>query len=200
MPVSRKHKFKFVHIPRTGGSSIEKVFDLQHKECLYEGRFAVECNNILFAPQHVTHRMIDHLKPEASDYFSFTIVRNPFTRVISEYFYINRHFYKRPVERFNEEMFCEWIKTDLLKFDFDHKLPQAAFLDRDVDLIMRFEEMEQGFRQLNDRLKTDHELVHDNAGGIDSESIAGNLDRSTRDLIKKVFEKDFRMLEYPEGP
>jgi len=198
MPVSLQHKFKFIHIPRTGGSSIEVVFDLQHKECLYEGRFAVECNNILFAPQHVTHKMIDNLKPQTSDYFSFTIVRNPFTKVISEYFYINRHFYTRPVERFEEDRFYSWIKTDLLKFDFDHKLPQTAFLDREVDFTIRFEEIEKGFRALNDHLGTDYRLIHDNSSGIDKYAIAKTLGHRTRDLILKVFEKDFKMFDYPD--
>jgi len=35
MPISNKHKFKFIHIPKTGGSSVEVVFDLQHDENLW---------------------------------------------------------------------------------------------------------------------------------------------------------------------
>ncbi len=198
MPVSYKHKFKFIHIPRTGGSSIEVVFDLQHKECLFEGRFAVQCNNIYFAPQHVTHMMIDYLKPEASDYFSFTIVRNPFTKLISEYFYINRIFHKKPLEKFEEDKFYDWIKTDLVEFDIDHKMPQIVFLDREVDLIIRFEEIEKGFRELNDHLGTNYKLIHNNSSGIDKEAIVASLDDRTRNLILKIFERDFKVLNYPD--
>ena len=84
-----KYKFKFIHIPKTGGTSLEVVFDLQHENNLYQPGFSHIINGVSFAPQHFTHNIIDHFKPECKDYFSFTVVRNPFTKIISEYFYIN---------------------------------------------------------------------------------------------------------------
>ena len=152
MPISHKHKFKFIHIPKTGGSSIEVVFDLQHKDNLFVPSFTNEIQGVKFAPQHFTHKLINYFKPECKNYFSFVLVRNPYNRIISEYFYINKNFENNLITEFSEDHFNKWLDESLIKFNVDHKLPQTTFLDIPVDKVLKLENIEKDWRELNSKL------------------------------------------------
>lgn len=195
MPISFRHKFKFIHIPKTGGSSIEKVFRLQSAENLFFPRLTKCIAGCWFAPQHFTQRMIDIYKPECSDWFSFTIVRNPYTKVISEYYYLNANL-NTPIKEFNEEEFLQWFENDLLKFDLDHKLPQHFFLDSPVDMVLKFERLKEDFHKLNIRLGVTKNLIHNNRSAIDKSSIVNGLSIQTRNMIYSYFKKDFESFGY----
>jgi hypothetical protein len=68
--INNEYKFIFMHITKTGGSSIEKLFN-------YEGikhQRPIELINILG-------------QTTWDSYFKFTFVRNPWDRTVSEYFY-----------------------------------------------------------------------------------------------------------------
>lgn len=196
MPISYKYKFKFIHIPKTGGSSIEVVFDLQHKDNLFVPSFTDEIQGVKFAPQHFTHSLINYFKPECKDYFSFTIVRNPYSKLISEYFYINKNFENNPINNFSEDHFNEWFDTSLTKFDIDHKLPQSTFLDIPVDMVLKLENIEEDWKELNKKLGTDYKLIHDNKSSINKDNIVGSLNRDTKQKIYNIFKNDFEKLNY----
>jgi len=196
MPISYKHKFKFIHIPKTGGSSIEKIFDLQHKNNLFQPRFTNQFEGCYFAPQHFTHALIDHFKPEGKNYFSFTIVRNPYNRIVSEYFYINKNFENKLIMDFSESDFNDWLDTSLMKFDIDHKLPQSSFLDIPVDMILKLENLKEDFEKLNERLGTSYKLIHDNKSSINKEDIVNSLSKDTKLKIYKIFKEDFKKFNY----
>ena len=196
MPISYRYKYKFIHIPKTGGSSIEKVFDLQKKENLFTAAMTKKIAGCWFAPQHFTHRMIHIYKPESRDWFSFTIVRNPYAKIVSEFFYINQNFYKNHFNKFNEDHFVEWFKKDLLKFDMDHKLPQYFFLDEPVDMILRFENLKKDFNRLTKHLNISKELIHDNQSIFNKEGIVNKLSLSTKELIYSNFQRDFESFGY----
>lgn len=196
MPVSYKHKFKFVHIPKTAGSSIEAVFDLHHEENLFVPRFTNQIEGVIFAPQHFTHKLINHFKPKCTDYFSFTVVRNPYSRTLSEYFYINKSFYNNPIHSFNEVEFNKWMDTELIKFDMDHKLPQYCFIDEPVDMVLKFETIQSDFKQLTDQLGVEIELIHDNKSNVDKTKILENLSLETKQKIYNIFKRDFEEFNY----
>ena len=196
MPVDHKNKFKFIHIPKTGGSSVEVVFDLQHEKNLFVPRYTHEIQQIKFAPQHFTHNMINHFVPEAKDYFSFTIVRNPYTKIISEYFYIAKAFHGVTIEQFREAEFVAWFRESLCLFDLDHKIPQSSFLDSPVDMILRFENLEEDFQKLKKELGVEVDLIHDNKSTNNKLEIAQSLSEETKMLIREVFAQDFIQFSY----
>ena len=198
MPVDHKNKFKFVHIPKTGGTSVEVAFDLHHEENLFVPRFTHTIQEVMFAPQHFTHNLINHFVPQAEDYFSFTIVRNPYTRTISEYFYIAKAFYGHPLKEFNEKEFVAWMREDLALFNIDHKLPQSSFLDSPVDMILRFENLEEDFKKLTKELGVDIELTHENKSSENKLEIAKSLSEDTKYLIQQMFAQDFIQFSYPK--
>ena len=70
--INHKHKFLFIHIPRTGGTSIEEQF--QYDEAKSKNK----------------HWNLNNWKNHLSDerfesYFKFTFVRNPWNIMISKY-------------------------------------------------------------------------------------------------------------------
>ena len=97
--ISHKHKFIFIHIPKCGGTSVEQTllknegipeerilkWNLTHDE-QQKFRLWYKYGNV-----DVQHRKIDQYKTEnEKKYFTFTFVRNPWERFLSEYFYIKK--------------------------------------------------------------------------------------------------------------
>ncbi|WP_298287497.1 sulfotransferase family 2 domain-containing protein [uncultured Lutibacter sp.] len=79
--VSHKHKCIFVHIPKTGGETITSLFE----------------DNDSNIPKHANARQIKEYLGEKvwSEYFKFTVVRNPYDLVVSMYSHLRKPIYKK---------------------------------------------------------------------------------------------------------
>lgn len=197
MPISYKHKFKFIHIPKTGGTSIEYMFGLRNERSLFiSGKRTIEIDGVMFTPQHLPHSEIIKRRPESKDWFSFTIVRNPYTRLVSEYISSHRAHTGRNFEKFDESHFNKWIDNTLLQFNDDHKMKQVFFIDEPVNLIIKFENLQDGIEKLNDELGTDNKLIWKNRSKFNKQKIVDNLSDQTRDRIYDIFESDFKQNNY----
>lgn len=73
--ILHKKKVLFVHIPRTGGSSIENYFG-------FEGNSNIKK---LDTAQHATLQEYLQGYPNAESYYKFSVVRNPWDRLVSWY-------------------------------------------------------------------------------------------------------------------
>jgi len=85
--VSHDHKFIFIHIPKCGGTAIERSFGFdpykQNKQALI-GQTRLYGRKIWL--QHLTKKKLHHFLPLAkiNSYFKFAFVRNPWARMVSE--------------------------------------------------------------------------------------------------------------------
>ncbi len=106
MPVSHPYKTVFVHIPKCAGSSIEEWLMgftplVLHREKM--DRFhdlQCVCSKIHGLPMHFG--MADIQKecgPCINDYYSFAVVRDPFTRILSHYLFMKRATAWNPTAR-----------------------------------------------------------------------------------------------------
>ena len=85
---SHEHKFIYVHIPKSAGtfikhyllSNIEPGYESNQNQQDYDNKYRTTCERALSG--------IVQDVPEYKDYFKFTIVRNPFDRVVSMYTYL----------------------------------------------------------------------------------------------------------------
>ena len=155
----------FVHIPRTGGTSIE-------------------CAWFLGKGGHETVR--DY--PEVKDSFKFSFVRNPWDRFVSAYFIQSR--LEKTGKAFNEYI-DKWCRDSYPRYNahWIHFMPMHYFLldEHDkigVDFIGRFENLLPDWASVCAKLEVKYDLPHYREGEHDhyksyytSESweIIGNL-------------------------
>ena len=107
--INHKHKFIFIHIPKTAGESIEVTFQAKG-ELKYWASF-----------DHTNHEPLQHLtaneikkrlgKSEYNKYYKFSFVRNPFSRCVSEYFWWRQKI-DSDRRRCNSS-FAQWVHEDL---------------------------------------------------------------------------------------
>lgn len=138
MPIYRnKSKLVlFVHIPKTGGSTIEET--LCHCGAMQALKYPSEFEYGLCSPQHLHSAIYDCIFPKKFWDYGFTVVRNPFTRLISEYMWQFRNF---PTVTTN---ITPWVHELLAHANVDsylhdnHVRPQYEFT-RSVE-VFRFED------------------------------------------------------------
>jgi hypothetical protein len=195
---SDKHKIIFVHIPKTGGTSIEKSLNALNNESGY----GIKNNK---AVQHYTwYDYKKYMNNKFNKYYKFTIVRNPYKKVVSDYFYL-KNIQKLNVDNFQNKTFdeyldyCEFIvKNNLFNKTkhHDHFMPQNKFIYKDdnvlmIDKILKFENFEYIKKFM--KLKYNVNINHENKNNSKKDII---LRDEQKDKIYKIYEKDFILLNY----
>ena len=86
--ISRRHKILFLHIPKTGGTTVEKMI-FPHHSFITEPDYSTlyGWDNRLGWLNHLTMDQTIELYPclDLNKYLLFTVVRNPWDRLVSEY-------------------------------------------------------------------------------------------------------------------
>tara|TARA_B100000787_G_C16116761_1_gene260714 strand:+ start:144 stop:842 length:699 start_codon:yes stop_codon:yes gene_type:complete len=170
MPILHSAKIIFVHIPKTGGGTIEKTLgiygndnngNLSPDHTLLYGKYK---NKFL---QHLTISQIKEInKKEFATYKKISFVRNPYDKIISEYLWRIQVYGKRKLE-FKEYIIEEVVprKNNINKFvkNFYKDESFVPFLDAHyinqvdylflnkklaVDEIGKFENFEDDFTRI----------------------------------------------------
>lgn len=193
MPLFKKHNLLFVHIPKTGGSSIEKYFGVYHKKDWSHLWHSEEqtINNIRFAPQHFPTYHLKKIigQEDYSKLFKFTFVRNPYTRVLSEYGFQRKTYnVKKPIN--------DWIRPFYLAQDSDHTLPQSYFIDDSIQFIGKFESLQADFDSILERnnIEKTGELKKTNISKHRSK--LEDINQSNIRFINDFFKEDFLQFKY----
>jgi len=155
--VSETKNVNFIHINKTGGTSIKKALELPAGKC-----------------KHMTAREVirDIGRDSWGKSFSFVVVRNPWDKVISHYF----HRVKTNQTGLGDGSisFNDWVKLAYGEMDpryYDKPLmfmPQLDWIVDDnmsivVDHVCRFENLEQDFKFVCDKLGSNASLTCENA-------------------------------------
>jgi hypothetical protein len=148
--ISEKFRVVFVHIPRTGGQSIERVF-LNKSGLTWATRAPLLLRRTMkpgLEPERLAHLYareyyeLGYLtRSTFESYFKFSIVRNPWERLVSEY----RFNYQGLSISFDDFLF-RLFPPEGLSDARRHVEPQCRFLfDRDgtclVDKILRMDRL-----------------------------------------------------------
>ena len=110
--ISHSLKFIFVHIPKTSGSSLALFLrnHTPHHISMEGNDLYVRCERSGFEIKHsplghyIKHYEDPNTGKSLEDYQKFTIVRNPYDRMMSMY------FWKDSKEMFNKEEFIKFVK------------------------------------------------------------------------------------------
>ena len=197
--ICRKYQFLFVHVPKSAGQSIEQFFmdrmgldwDADRAEVLLgdnEDRSrGTEKLAHLSAEEYVQDGFVP--QSEFDSLFKFSFVRNPYSRIVSEYLYRNY---------LHHHSFRDFILNKLPQPGWDdqyrHVMPQYDMLHDSeghllVDYVGRFESLQKDFDEVCSRLGIeDSELPHRNPSNKKSR----NLKRRFRNSLFRNGENDKR--------
>jgi len=182
-----KPKVLFLHIPKTGGSSFSYApFILLQGTVKQDPAIAVKDNKLLGC---------------------FTFVRNPYTRFSSA---VMNHGFATPktfekfvittfLDRYKEE-FEKWTdsKWQVLQPQYRHVYHQidSGELEKwkGIDIIGRFENMEEDWKKVCKLAKEDFKLPHANKNKYPFHS-KYHTDK-TRGIVARVYKRDFELFGY----
>mgnify|MGYP000339072103 CR=1 FL=1 len=157
--LSLKYHFLFVHIPKTAGNSIQSALapfsdDRLIKEYEFQDgreRFGIK-NEEFEYPKHATLREYKRILPEIT-YHSltkFTVVRNPWDRLISRYF--SPHEGRK---EFDRELFKRIIhQSQPLDYyvnsspNWSRLFPINPLKSSEIDFFLKFENLEEDFSKI----------------------------------------------------
>ena len=171
MAISHRHKFIFIHIPKCGGSSIENSLSKFTKLDLMNNPRPLSDEQIESRNLYVTgslHRLARHLSAREikalmkdqkfQDYYKFSIVRNPYSRLVSYYNFIRQ--LKSPDRKklqvrlvLDSDNFKDFVVNALQVEEINLFFNQHKYIfDEDennlMDFIGKFENLSSDFEQI----------------------------------------------------
>lgn len=195
MPINRNKKALFIHIPKTAGTSIEKFFNMQNKNCFFQRKHIHKINGIRFCSQHLRYVDMKERLDNIDDYFSFSFVRNPYDRMVSEFFYRGGNKKHKNINK--------WVKKFINRNDEDHCLAQYEFIcdENDnilVDFLGSFENLNEDFSKLADKLNLKKKkLPHERKTNVrKNKNYDEYLNEESKELIYERYKKDFELFGY----
>lgn len=195
MPVARINNklILFIHIPKTGGSSIEKHLK-KHGQLSFYGQTGPSI--FPCSPQHFDGSLLGDLFSDAIFDWSFLVVRHPLKRLLSQYRYQTR----KPNPIRNRLSFSVWLRYVLLRrrinpyYRDNHFRPQHEFEAFGADIFR----LEDGLGAPLDRLNslTGVDETGDVAWANKTASKDIKINPSDKALILSVYREDFLRYGY----
>lgn len=140
----------FIHIPKSGGTSINSWLATQGPESLYQKH---RPDDFPCVPQHFHGDVLNTLFAPGFFDYSFCVTRNPYSRILSEYNYrITRPRLKNKI--LPKPSFERWLKSALSAYSRDsyvhsnHVRPQHEFMIEGTEAFR----LEDGLGPLRERL------------------------------------------------
>lgn len=185
-------RFTFVHIPRTAGNSIVRALGIKYDS------------------HETAMQRRSQLKNQWDTYFNFTIIRNPWDRILSWYLFCKqlrkitakeRALYAMPFEEWiTNGMHTHW-ETSNVKFNGKNPLTLHEYiLDKNeiiVDFIGRFERLHQDFSTICKKIGIPlKHLPHIYKTRQATDDYRNYYNTTTKNIIAKIFEKDIELFKY----
>lgn len=192
----QRHKAFFIHIPKTAGTSLIKSLDIPK-----------------LGYTHVPVRILERLYPrEIEDYFVFSVVRNPWDRLVSSYEYTRqvsswdkqRGWAERNIGGLNFTAFLRRLESSpryrraIMGYEFF--FPQSYFLTRRdgrirADLIIKYEQLAEGHKRLLEHFPDAAPLGHSRKN-TQRRAYQDYYTEETRDIVAALYRNDIRNFSY----
>ena len=205
--ISEKNKFIFIHIPKTGGTSMESLFRKERRLAL-----GWDNNNKVYL-QHCTILQLKQLyNIEVDKYFTFTFTRNPWDRAVSDY-----KSWFRPCFPFRDIIKNGTLKDYLLCRNGyeqinhldnpsgrgDHFRSQYEYIIDErrnpiIDYVGKFENYQQDFDIVCDKIGIPKQkLPHKNKSN--HKHYTEYYDNETKSIVAEKYAKDIEYFGYKFG-
>lgn len=213
MLVSHTHKFVFIHIYKTAGTSIAKALApynvSRHKQRTarllkrFDAPFPMAWDAGLSVEHKTARAAREQLGPEIyDDFFSFSFVRNPWDWQVSIYHHVLRNKNHRQHKLFvrlgSFDRYIQWLCERRVKGRDDRC--QAAFLCDDrgrqlVDYVGKFESLAEDFAKVCRQIGVSPKLPKLNSSRIKQDYRRFYSGR-TMDLIACKYAEDIHRFDY----
>ena len=219
MLLSPKHRFLFVHIAKTGGTSVRAALaarrwvDPWYWPMFLCSRFSHLSGHRIGTkfPRHAKVVAAKELLPRAyfDALFKFAFVRNPWDLQVSSFHHIRR---ERPQYLGGHDTFA-----DFLRWKLDPERPYQFHVDTSIELqtdylidlkgnivvdyIGRYERLEQDFQTACERIGLHGiALPHRRRANDRENDYRRYYDDATRELVARHFARDIELLRYAFDP
>lgn len=211
--ISDRLKCIFVHIPKNGGASIERLLwkeDEFTEENLWMGFVKPYYNAYQTGGlQHIFAQNIRRAVGEKrfDSYFKFTMVRNPWDKAISQFIYLQK---RKDLRDFLGLQRHDGFKKYLEKIQVHthvHWEPQYRFIldkngDQIVDKVTRFENYKQSADEIiseiekrnNTKIDLPKALPHLNKSK--RQSYTHYYDQESIEMVQEIYEEDIKRFKY----
>lgn len=200
-----KHNAYFFHTPKAGGTSVELFFlnddgvKISHynlskhlsKDQKEKYKIATKWNPFPYASQHATCECVTQTDIWKKVNYSFTIVRNPWDRVISEWKYLQQEM--------KEQVTLDTVIDRYILEHSAHFIPQwkYAYINDNliVDDVFKLEEIHIAEEKLSNQFNIDVHFSTSNKTTRNSDyRTYFNNDQQTR--LSSVLSKDLELFNY----
>lgn len=181
--INNKHKFIFLHVGKCAGSSIKSALNSACEGCEY--MIGHKTLDFLYSKIQPTH--------SPSDYFKFSVTRNPWDRVVSLY-----HHMSTVTKRWPND-------PEKRKFQFHGTFEQFVNKTNDIktdysefDYIIRYESLQHDFNITCDRLNIKQIKLPciDYDTGRPTRDYQSYYDDETREIVAEKYAKDIKYFGY----
>jgi hypothetical protein len=182
----------FVHIPKCAGISVSDTLYKSHAG----GHYPLDSYVDAFEPQKLL------------EYFKFTIVRNPWDRLVSAYHFLcnggmnhgDADFYEKELKNYLDfdDFVKQWLNTENISKGV-HFRPQTDFiLERhrkvELDFIGYFENLDEDFEFIARKIGCADKLASKNKSS--HKAYTDYYSDETRELVAEVYRNDIEYLGY----
>ena len=194
--ISLKHKFIFIHIPKCGGTTLEE--SLVDGSCIFRGNTWPHNLKLHYPLNHCTLDDIKESKalhPNFDKFYSFTFVRNPFSRLLSEYFYLKDRLKLSKDIKKELIYLAEQSENGVMG---NHCVSQYKFINNKINFIGKFENLQQDFDIICDKIGIpQQQLSHNNK--TKHRHYTEYYDDETRQIVAEKYAKDIEHFGYKFG-
>jgi len=200
--ISDQYKCIFVHVPKCAGTSIDNA--LLHK------KFRAWNSKLNIWEQHATISQIKKhfISPEKfKEYFKFSIVRNPWSRVVSNYM-ATTNWEHLPVSKdtFRDFIFSDGIFKELMdpkkinmpRNIYHRSIPAYDYLFENgklmMDFVGRFENLKEDWKKICNKLRIKLELPHELKQKY--KPYKEFYDNETKEEVARFYKKDIDFFNY----
>jgi hypothetical protein len=193
--VNNEQAVTFLHIPKTAGTTIESWLNETGK---YQQTFFSQkkFEDMLVTPQHLGYQTLTELTKALKRPFEykFAVVRNPFDRIVSEFFYRIKLDSSQLGEN-AESLFSPWVVHNLKKYKNtpevldNHLRPQTYFVNDDVE-VFKFEDgIQKVLRAVGNRIGIQEEVEVKPKKVGDKKSVRWSS--TAIKMVLELYEQDF---------
>jgi hypothetical protein len=221
--INNKYKFIFIHVPKNGGTSITNLLSSYSTPIDIE----IGATNIgeLLQPTYIKrygiskHSTALKLKEVLGDdiwqsYFTFAVVRHPFTRFVSAFNFLRKwNSWKPDAKLMKFDNVNEFIESD---FIFDEEIPDAMFNPQTywisntacdgllVNAYIKLETINTEFDMILSQIKLPYDSSIKPLGKLNSSTdssvdVWDLMTDKSREKLYEIYKSDFDMFKYVES-